>query len=123
MRQLWTRFRWWVARLACPQMRVIIRIGKQVTPERFAAVKVYTHTIECLPEHRFDIRRHRVLEPNVSAMAIIDMGTVAEGQSALTPEEIEAMDPDFVPKSQEEMASLLKDALKGTPLEGLDEAP
>ncbi len=124
MRKLWTRFRWWAANLVCPQMQVTIRIGKQITPKRFAAVKVYTHKVGCLPEHRFDISRVPVKHQQITsfgeiARQIIDMGTVAEGQGDDLPED--AVTEGL--RSQEEMSDLLRDALKGTELEGLDEKP
>jgi hypothetical protein len=105
-------------------MQVTIRIGKKITPERFAAVKVYIHKVRCLPEHRFDISRVPVKHQKVTtfgemARQIIDMGTVQEGQAVELPED--AVTEGL--RSRDEMADLLKDALKGTGLEGLDEKP
>ncbi len=124
MKRLWTRFRWWAANKLCPKMHVVIRVGKKIHAGRFAAVKVHTHEVRCLPEHRFDISRVPVKHQKLTtfgevARQIIDMGTVAEGEGFDLPEgaTTEGL------RSQDEMADLLKDALEGTELEGLDEKP
>lgn len=122
--KLWVRFRWWAANKLCPQMQVTIRVGKKIHAGRFAAVKVYTHKVRCEPEHQFDISRVPVKHQKLTtfgevARQIIDMGTVAEGADIELPED--AVTEGL--RSRDEMADLLKDALKGTELEGLDENP
>lgn len=116
-----TRFRWWLARKLCPRMRLVIRVGKQMTPERFAAVKIYHHDLQVVPITTIDIARFRQATPTAE-MAIVDAGTVAEGQ-CVDDEFVEGHDPNYKQRSKEEMQDLLRDALKGTSLEGFDKKP
>jgi hypothetical protein len=91
----------------------------------FTVVKIYHYNVPVAERYSFDVERVTKPKPSSEiAMAIIDLGTAAEGaEYPLTPEERASSDPDWEPRSREQMADLLKEAIKGTPMEGLDDEP
>lgn len=113
--------RWWFLRKLCPKVHVTIKVGRTLK-HGFVPVKIHHYFVPIAEHYSFDVERFNKPKPTPE-MAIVDEGTVADGQDPLTPEEREAADPDFVPLPKEEMAGLLKKALKRTPLKGLDDEP
>lgn len=109
------RLRWWFLRKLCPKVHVTIKVGR--TLERgFMVVKIHHYYVPVAEHYSFDVERFNKPKPTPE-MAIVDFATVAEGQ--VTPE----LEGYVESRSKEEMAGLLKEALKGTPMEGLDDEP
>ncbi len=113
---MWTRFRLWLAKKLCPRMRVRIHVGRS---------KVYWFDIRPDPLHVFRMEKMSgPKKPSRQESAMLDLITAAEGSE---PYEMQKWreDPEFDATFQprEVPADLLKEALKETPLEGMDEKP
>ncbi len=119
---MWTRFRWWLAKKVCPEIHFTIRVGKHMSISRFVPVKLVHYDMALQESYQFDVERTYTPAQTIQNLAV-DHLTVSEGEDPLTPEEHLAADPNWKPRSPEEMQALLRDALKGTPLEGMDEMP
>ncbi len=130
----WSKFRWWLARKLCPRITIVVRCGKTkrgvfYTTKQFAFKRKPRPKIALDCEFKWD-RDYEVQFDSKKPLtkdeiqAVIDRISAPEGSE---PDEMQEwrehpdFDPDFKPR--EVPADILRDALKGTPLEGMDEKP
>ncbi len=108
------RFRWWLTRLICPKtIKVRFRIGSE-TKRSFAAVRIFYDSQLPGWMAEFDCYRPRVDTVKNQAIDIMQQREMEKmGQTKATKGEF--------PRKVD--ADILHEALKGTPLEGMDEKP
>ncbi len=118
---MWTRFRWWLTRLICPkQIRVRFRVGAKTPRVSFAVVRItYANS---LPGWMFELDCYRPKRDTVQNQAIDILRQREEDKikEALGHNDGEPTLGEFPRKVDDD---ILREALEGTPLEGMDEKP
>jgi hypothetical protein len=130
----WTKFRWWLARKLCPRITIVVCCGKTkrgvfYTTKQFVFKRQPRPKIALECEFKWD-KGYKVQIDSMEALSYAEVQAVIDRISAPEGSEPEEMkewreDPDFDPdfKPRPVPADILRDALKGTPLEGMDEKP